>query len=127
MEGKIKILVVDDETDALELFKDLFASKGYEVECAPGGMEALALVEKSNIDVVLLDINMPVIDGIETLAKLKQKKPDLPVVMLTAYGYDEELVNKALGLGASGYISKNLPLAQIVHTFKTVLSTIHRK
>lgn len=127
MEQKLKILVVDDESDALDLFKDLFTKKGYEVECASSGMEALSLVEKSAIDVVFLDIKMPVMDGLETLAKLKQGKPELPVVMLTAYGYDENLINRALDLGAAGYISKNLPLVQIIHTFKTLISAVRTK
>jgi len=127
MDGKIKILVIDDETDALELFRDLFTKKGYAVECAPGGIEALEIIDKMLFDAVLLDIRMPVMNGIEVLAKIKQKKPDLPVVMLTAYGYDDTLINKALEQGATGYISKNFPLAQIVYTFQTLLSTMPTK
>jgi len=127
MDGRIKILVVDDEKDALELFKDLFSKKGYEVECAHGGIGALEAVDKIPFDAVLLDIRMPGLDGIEVLSKIKQKKPELPVVMLTAYGYDDNLINRALVHGATGYISKNFPLAQIVHTFQTLLSTIPMK
>jgi CheY-like chemotaxis protein len=127
MDKKIKILVVDDEPDARDLFKDLFSRKGYDVESASGGIEALDMIDRVDADAVLLDIRMPVMDGIEVLTKLKQKKPGLPVVMLTAYGYDDNLINKALEFGASGYISKNLPLAQIVHTFQTLLSTIPKK
>jgi len=122
--SKILIVIVDDEADARDLFKDLFMRKGYDVEIATGGIEALQLVEKIEPDAILLDIRMPVIDGIEVLSKIKQKKSNIPVVMLTAYGYDDNLINKALQLGAAGYISKNLPLAQIIHTFQTLLSTI---
>lgn len=127
MEGRIKILVVDDEPDALELFKDLFVNKGYDVECVGSGIDAIELIDKISIDAVLLDIRMPVMDGIETLTKLKEKKPEISIVMLTAYGYDDKLINKALELGAAGYISKNLPLVQIVHTFQTLLSTLNKK
>jgi two-component system response regulator (stage 0 sporulation protein F) len=127
MEGKIKILIVDDEPDAVALFRDLFTKKGYEVETASGGVEALELIDKVIVDVVILDIRMPVMDGIETLVKLKQKQPELPVVMLTAYGYDDALINKALERGAAGYISKNLPIVQILHTFQTLLSAVQRK
>ena len=102
MDNKIKILVVDDEADARDLFKDLFSRKGYDVESASGGIEALEMVDKIGADVVLLDIRMPVMDGIEVLSKLRQKKSELPVVMLTAYGYDDNLINKALEFGASG-------------------------
>ena len=127
MDGKVRILAVDDEQDALELFKDLFIKKGYDVQCVSSGLEALETIDKIDIDAILLDIRMPVFDGIETLSKIKQKKPDIPVVMLTAYGYDDNLINKALEMGAAGYISKNLPLAQIVHTFQTLLSTVPKK
>ena len=125
--NRLKILAVDDEPDALELYKDLFTQKGYKVECANGGIEAIKTTEKTDFDAVLLDIRMPEMDGIETLMKLKEINPELPVVMLTAYGYDENLINKALQLGAAGYISKNLPLAQIVYTFQTLLSTMNKK
>jgi CheY-like chemotaxis protein len=127
MREEINILLVDDEPDALDLFRDLFSKKGYRVECASSGVDALTCVEKADVDVVLLDIKMPEMDGLETLAKLKQKMPQLTVIMLTIYGYDEDLVNKALELGASGYISKNLPLPQIIHTFQTLLSAARRK
>jgi len=127
MDGKIRILAVDDEQDALELFKDLFIKKGYDVQCVSSGLEALEIIDKIDVDAILLDIRMPVLDGIETLSKIKQKKPNIPVVMLTAYGYDDNLINKALEMGAAGYISKNLPLAQIVHTFQTLLSTVPKK
>jgi len=127
MANSIRILVVDDEPDALDLFKDLFMKKDYSVECVPGGIEALELIDKKDFDAVLLDIKMPMMDGIEALIKIKQKKPGLPVVMLTAYGYDDNLISKALELGAAGYISKNLPLAQILHTFQTLLSTLPKK
>jgi CheY-like chemotaxis protein len=127
MDNQIKILIIDDEEGARDLFKDLFSRKGYITESASGGIAALECIDKINPDAVLLDIRMPVMDGIEVLSKLKQKNPELPVVMLTAYGYDDNLINTALGLGASGYISKNLPLAQIVHTFQTLLSTIPKK
>ena len=127
MSDNLKILVVDDEADALELFKDLFSKKEYEVSTVSAGLEALNYIEAETPDAILLDIRMPVMDGIETLSKIKQKKPDIPVVMLTAYGYDDNLINRALELGAAGYISKNLPLAQIVHTFQTLLSAVLRK
>ncbi len=126
-ENKILIAIVDDEPEARDLFKDLFASKGYEVEIATGGIEALEMIDKILPDAILLDIRMPGMDGIEVLSKIKQKKPNIPVVMLTAYGYYDDLINEAVQLGAAGYISKNLPLAQIVHTFQTLLSTLPKK
>jgi CheY-like chemotaxis protein len=127
METKSRILIVDDDPDVLELLKDLFTKKGYLIECVTSGQEALDFAEKSEAAGVLLDIKMPEMDGIETLRRLKEKKPQLPVVMLTAYGYDDNFINKALELGATGYISKNLPLNQIVYAFQTLMSAEQKK
>lgn len=127
MEKKTKILIVDDDLDVLELLKDLFSKKGYDVDCVTSGIEAIDFLDKTAVGAVLLDIKMPELDGIETLGRLKQKKLDIPVVMLTAYGYDDNFINKALELGAAGYISKNLPLNQIVYAFQTLLSAEQKK
>ncbi|MFH1867898.1 MAG: response regulator [Candidatus Omnitrophota bacterium] len=127
MDNKTKVLIVDDDHDVLELLKDLFTKKGYEVECVNSGLEALDFTDKASVDAILLDIKMPELDGIETLGRLKKKKPELPVVILTAYGYDDNFINKALELGAAGYISKNLPLNQIVYAFQTLLAAEQKK
>ena len=58
------------------------------------------------------------------LEEIKKKDPSIEVVMLTAYGYEDELINKSMQKGASGYISKNLPLQQIINTFNTLLKSM---
>ncbi|MFA5068865.1 MAG: response regulator [Candidatus Omnitrophota bacterium] len=123
----IKILVVDDEPDVREFFKDLFSKKGYVVEAVSSGTDALAAIDKISPDAVLLDIRMPGMDGIEVLSQIKKKDCKFPVIMLTVYGYDDNLINKTMDLGAAGYINKNLPPAQIVNTFQTLLSTVPRQ
>lgn len=123
----MKILVVDDEQDVLDLLRDLFTKKNYQVECASSGKLTLEIVSKSKPDVVLLDIKMPEMDGIQTLEAIKKKDPSIDVVMLTAYGYNEKLIDQAMQRGASGYISKNLPLEQIINTFNTLLKSIQLK
>ncbi len=120
----MKILVVDDEQDVLDLFRDLFTKQNYQVECALSGKSALEMIDKDRSDVVLLDIKMPEMDGIQALEEIKKKDPSIEVVMLTAYGYEDELINKSMQKGASGYISKNLPLQQIINTFNTLLKSM---
>ncbi len=120
----MKILVVDDEQDVLDLFKDLFIKKNYQVECAISGKSALEMMDKNKPDIVLLDIRMPEMDGLEVLDETKKRYPSIDVIVLTAYGYDDKLINTAIEKGASGYISKNLPLQQIVNTFNALLRTI---
>ena len=123
----MKILVVDDEQDVLDLFRDIFTKQNYEVECALSGKSALEMIGKNKPDIVLLDIKMPDMDGIQTLEEIKKKDPSIEVVMITAYGYDERLVNESMQKGASGYISKNLPLEQIMNTFNTLLKSMSIK
>lgn len=114
-----KILVVDDEKAVRKLFWDLFKKEGYVVTAVASGEEALTTLDKEKFDVVLLDIKLEHMSGIEALKKIKETKPQTTVVMITGFGYDEELVSKSKEFGCSGYISKNLPIAQIMDNFKS--------
>ncbi|MFH0732322.1 MAG: response regulator [Candidatus Omnitrophota bacterium] len=122
----MRILIVDDEQDVLDLFKDLFTKQRYHVECASSGQSALEMIKKQRPDVVLLDIKMPQMYGLQALQEIKKIDPTIHVIMLTAYGYDDKLINESIEKGASGYISKNLPLKQIINTFNTLVRTIPR-
>jgi len=81
-----KILVADDEMSIRLLYSEELKEEGYEVYMASNGKEALEVVEKIPLDLVILDIKMPEMDGIEALRQIKQKRPDLPVILSTAYG-----------------------------------------
>ena len=100
-----KILVVDDEIEVVRLLKDFLTSKGYEVYMALNGAEAIALVKEVKPDIVLLDIIMPGMGGIDTLKEIKKIDPTTAVIMVTALT-DEELANRAVKLGAFDYITK---------------------
>lgn len=114
-----KVLVVDDEDLPRDLFSDLLRKKeGCEVKTAASGEAALGIVKNEDFDAILLDVNMPGIDGIETLKRVREIKPKAIVIMLTALGYDPEVVSRARALGCSGYIGKNMAVPQILSTFK---------
>jgi len=112
-----KILVVDDEAPVRDLLGDLFKK----VDCLPvscgSGEEALAILKGEIFDVVLLDIKLPGMSGLEVLKEIRQGYTNLPVVMITGFGFDEELIGKSKQLGCCGYIGKNMPVAQIIVTF----------
>ena len=108
----VSILVVDDESDVAELFRQRFrreARQGtYVLHSANSGDEALALLDDTiepELLAVLSDINMPGMDGLQLLGEIKQRFPELPVMMVTAYG-DDERRRRASALGANEFLAK---------------------
>ena len=108
----VSILVVDDEPDVAELFRQRFRRETrqgtYALHSATSGEQALELLQNGiepTLIVILSDINMPGMDGLTLLGEIKHRFPDLPVVMVTAYG-DDERRRRANELGASEFISK---------------------
>ncbi|MBI2266163.1 MAG: response regulator [Armatimonadetes bacterium] len=100
-----KILVVDDEEEISNVLRHFLTIKGYDVETASGGLEALEKTPTFGPDLILLDIWMKDLDGIETLKKIKSGNPSLKVVMITAV-IDGEYLMEALKSGAEDYITK---------------------
>ena len=104
-----KILVVDDEIETCNLLSEFLGRKKYDVSIATSGQEAISKIESNKPDVVLLDIRMPGMDGMEVLRRIKQIHKDIDVIMITAVN-EEEVGKKAIGLGASDYITKPIRL-----------------
>jgi DNA-binding NtrC family response regulator len=111
---KQHILVVDDEPPIRDLLSSFFRKHDYEVSTVATGAEALQAVDDKGVEVVILDVLLTDTDGLEVLSQIKAKHPKLPVIMITGIGFDEELLQEALQKGAAGYISKTLPLDQLL-------------
>ena len=107
-----KILVVDDEIDVCDFVKHFFEERNYRVFTALNGTEAIRLVRKEKPGIILLDVRMKGIDGIETLRKIKEIDKGINVIMVTAME-DQESMEAASRLGASGYITKPLVLENL--------------
>ena len=105
MKKTLKILVVDDNENFCKNLQDILELKDYAVQIAHDGFKALELVRQNGIDLVLLDIKMPVMNGVETFKQIKARAPNTPVIMMTAYAV-EELIRDALREGAFGVIEK---------------------
>jgi DNA-binding NtrC family response regulator len=99
------ILVVDDDPDIREVLKDRLESLGYNVFAAASGVEALELLEKQNPQIVLMDIEMPEMSGLEALKEIRKRQIDITVVMITAHGTIERAV-EAIRQGAYDFIPK---------------------
>jgi DNA-binding NtrC family response regulator len=111
---KQHILIVDDEAPILGLLSAYFKKHGYDVTTAATSAEALRHVDDRAFDAVILDVLLADTDGLETLGIIKASHPKLPVIIMTGIGFDEELLQEATQKGASGYISKTLPLDQLL-------------
>ena len=107
------ILIVDDEPSIVQSLKGLLTDEGFEVMTAPNGYEALKTIERESPDLVLLDIWMPGIDGIETLKEIKANNPFIQVIVITGHGNVETAV-KATKLGAFDLIEKPLSIDKVI-------------
>jgi len=105
MSGKVRVLVVDDNREFCQTMVDILELKGFEALAAYDGFQALEMVRQDGYDLVLMDIKIPVMDGVATSRKMREIAPDTRVIMLTAYAV-EDLIREALQEGAFGCLKK---------------------
>ncbi len=113
-----KILVVDDEANIRELYREEFEDMGYEVTVVADGAQALAALDTTKFDLVTLDMRMPDVDGIETLHKMKEKDSTLPVIICTAY---EEYKHDFGSWCSDAYVVKSADTSLLRETVKKIL------
>jgi DNA-binding response OmpR family regulator len=114
-----RILVCDDEKDIVSAISIYLKSEGYEIACAGNGLEALEIIDKEEIHLVIMDIMMPKMDGIEAMIKIREKS-NVPVILLTAKGEDTDKV-LGLNVGADDYITKPFNPVELVARVKSQL------
>jgi two-component system response regulator HydG len=117
---KPRILVVDDEAGARTALAELLREEGYEVHSAADGFKALGRVDTWSPDVVITDVKMPGMDGVELMQKLRERFPELIVLVMTAFGSVENAV-QAIHRGADDYLTKPLHLGQLLVVLERVL------
>lgn len=120
--SKETILVVDDEEDILELVRFHLSREGYDVLCAETGEEAWRKIRENHIDLLVIDLMLPGIDGLELTRRLKrdQQTRSIPVVMLTAKGEEVDIVT-GLELGADDYVTKPFSPRVLVARLRAVI------
>ena len=107
-----KLLIVDDEIDVREFAKRFFVKRGIDCLMASGGIEALKIIDENNPDLVLLDIQMEELSGIEVLRKIRDDQNDIKVIMVTGTE-NPDIVDEANSLGVKGYVHKPLVLEEL--------------
>ncbi|MBS4760738.1 MAG: response regulator [Clostridium sp.] len=113
-----RILVIEDNEMNMKLMKDILTSQNYEVVTATDGQQGLDIANEQEFDLILLDIQMPVVCGYDFL---KLYKKDTPVVVVSACAMDNE-IQKALELGCTGYIAKPIQIVEFLKTVKDLLA-----
>ncbi len=114
----MKILIVDDDLNIQRFYKEELEEEEYEVVTAGTGKDALEMFEKENPDIVTLDILIPDIDGISLLRKMKEQRPDIPIIMSTAYDYRDDFAVWA----SEAYIVKSSDLSELKRTIKEFIN-----
>jgi two-component system, OmpR family, response regulator len=112
--AEFSVLLVDDETEFLETLVKRLRKRNLEVNAAAGGKEALDFLAEKLVDVVVLDVKMPDMDGIETLKRIKQVSPDIEVIMLTGHA-NVEVAIQGMELGAFDYLMKPMDIDELLY------------
>jgi len=117
-----KLLTVDDSPSVRKLVEFSLKAKGFQVSSAGNGMEAMKLMSNEQFDAIVLDINMPLMNGLEFLQQIRSKEAyaSIPVIMLTTEGQDEDK-DKAISLGATAYIVKPFKPTQLLSLLEKIL------
>ena len=109
-----RVLLVDDEKDFLDTLSKRLAKRNLHVGCASSGPEALEMLAQEPFDVVVLDVRMPTMDGIETLKEIKKTSPSPEVIMLTGHA-DLEVAVRGMELGAFDYLMKPADIDELLY------------
>jgi two-component system OmpR family response regulator len=122
--GNAHVLVVDDEAGVRDLLEDALRVAGYHVSSAADGMSALTALRTAQADLLIIDINMPILDGFELLEQLRKKGDNTPALMLSARGEKTD-VTRGLRLGADDYVTKPFGLEELLLRVGAILRRSH--
>lgn len=117
---KTNILIVDDEIDLLETLGDIFESKGYNVTMVEDGNKAIELLRKKYFDIILMDLKMPGISGLDSFREVKNLHPSAAIIMMTAGSVREE-IKEAMGAGVDAVVDKPFNVKKLVATIESIL------
>ena len=122
----VKIMVVDDEEDFRKLMMFWLGSKGYTVLPARDGKDAVELFKKESPDIIFLDLNMPVMEGADTLEQIRKLNKNTPVIIISAYVDDKVKIDKTVKLGISGIFYKGKGFEEGLSLLESALRTHKR-
>ncbi|MCX5776694.1 MAG: response regulator [Candidatus Firestonebacteria bacterium] len=122
LEIKAKILIAEDDQGIRGLLEQGLESKNYNITTAANGQEAIGKIKKETFDLILCDIKMPGVGGIEVLKEAKNRNPDTRVIMITGYGEDAAYIDSKR-FGATGFINKPFNIDEVVASVEKALKS----
>jgi DNA-binding response OmpR family regulator len=124
--GNKRILVIEDDREMRSLLKDYIEDAGYEVDSVEDGSEAFRKLARETFDLMITDIRMPGLSGLDILPGLKKLLPQAPIIVITAFG-NEEVHHKVLERGANAYLEKPIHLEELRILIQKMISPEERK
>jgi DNA-binding response OmpR family regulator len=122
-----EFLVIDDDPAITRFLAAYLKQKGHTCATLTEGFQTATWLEMHDCEVVVVDLNMPKVDGISLITYIREIQPDLPIIVFTGVGYEEARMHAALRAGANGYVSKNLPVEQLYCVLARVLGTCRQR
>jgi DNA-binding NtrC family response regulator len=119
----VDFLVVDDDPLVTRFLSEYLKEKGHTCATLTKAFQTAAWLGSHDCEVVVVDLNMPKVDGISLITYIREIHPGLPVIVFTGFGYEEERMHAALRAGANGYVSKHLPMEQLYCVLSRMLAT----
>jgi DNA-binding response OmpR family regulator len=122
-----QFLIVDDDPTIAKFVVTYLRQRGHTCHSLTDGFQTAAWLAHHDCDVVIVDLKMPKVDGITLISFIREVNSQVPIIVFTGVGYDEEQMHAALRAGANGYVSKNLPIEQLYCVLSRVLATCHQR
>lgn len=122
-----EFLIIDDDPSITKFLVTYLKQKGHTCQSLTDGFQTAQWLELHDCEVVVVDLNMPKVDGISLISYIREMDPRLPIIVFTGVGYDEDRMNAALRAGANGYVSKSLPIEQLYCVLSRVLATSQQR
>ena len=122
-----EFLIIDDDPAITKFLLTYLQRKGHSCDALTEGFQTASWLERNQCDVVVVDLNMPKVDGISLISYIREISETLPIIVFTGVGYDEERMHAALRAGANGYVSKSLPIEQLYCVLSRVLATSQQR
>ena len=122
-----EFLVIDDDPAITKFLATYLRQKGHTCATLTEGFQTAAWFEMHDCEVVVVDLRMPKVDGISLISYIREIQANVPIIVFTGVGYEEEKMHAALRAGANGYVSKNLPIEQLYCVLSRVLATCRQR